>query len=125
GPGLTTPASPTHKPTGSFMIYSADVDAMFAKAVAAGGKPVMPVMDMFWGDRMGTVVDPFGHAWMLGTHVKDMAMEEMQKAGEEFAKQMAAQQAPPAAAPQHSQPPPAPGGQSHSGGSMPPPPTGH
>ena len=125
GPDLVTPASASHKPTGSFMLYVPDVDAAFNKAVAAGGKPVMPVMDMFWGDRMGTFVDPFGHAWMLGTHVKDMSMEEMRKAGEDFAKQMAAQQQPPAGGPQHqSQPPPA---QQHSqtGGSQPPPPTAH
>lgn len=122
GPGLVTPASATHKPTGSFMLYSADVDAMFHKAVAAGAKPAMPVTDMFWGDRMGTVVDPFGHAWMLGTHVKDLTTEEMRKAGEEFARQMAAQQPPPAAQgqtspqpPRPSQPPPP------SGGSTPPP----
>jgi len=125
GPGLVTPASATHKPTGSFMIYSADADGMFNKAVAAGGKPVMPMMDMFWGDRMGTVVDPFGHAWMLGTHVKDMTMEEQRKAGEEFARQMAAQQQQPPATqaqpspPRPSQPPPS------SGGSTPPPPPTH
>jgi uncharacterized glyoxalase superfamily protein PhnB len=113
GPALTTAASAIHKATGSFMIYSPDVDAMFNRAVAAGAKPAMPVMDMFWGDRMGTVTDPFGQVWMLGTHVKDLSMEEMRKAGEEFAKQMAQQ--PPAGAPASK--PPAPGG------SQPPPPT--
>jgi uncharacterized glyoxalase superfamily protein PhnB len=113
GPALTTPATAIHKATGSFMLYTPDVDAMFNRAVAAGAKPAMPVMDMFWGDRMGTVTDPFGQVWMLGTHVKDLSMEEMRKAGEEFAKQMAQQ--PPPGAPA-SKPPP-------TGSSQPPPPT--
>ena len=63
-----------------------DVDAAFAKAVAAGATAKMPVMDQFWGDRYGVVVDPFGHAWSLATHVKDMTPQEMAAAGMEAMK---------------------------------------
>ena len=56
------------------------VDAQFARAIAAGGKVVKPVQDQFYGDRSGTFVDPFGHQWSVGTHVRDVTMEEMQQA---------------------------------------------
>jgi PhnB protein len=55
-----------------------DVDAVFAKAVAAGATPVMPVADMFWGDRYGIVADPFGHHWSIATHMFDLTPEEVQ-----------------------------------------------
>ena len=61
-----------------------DVDALVARAVAAGAKPVMPVMDMFWGDRFGKVIDPFGHHWSLSTHKEDVAPDEMKRRAEEF-----------------------------------------
>ena len=54
-----------------------DVDAWFARAVAAGATPLMPVADMFWGDRYGIVIDPFGHNWSVATHIRDMTPEEM------------------------------------------------
>ncbi|MGB0133666.1 VOC family protein [Dokdonella sp.] len=66
-------------PTASFMIYVADADAAFAKAIKAGAKQDRAVEDQFWGDRMGSVVDPFGHKWSLATHVEDVPPEEMQK----------------------------------------------
>lgn len=69
-------------------LYVDDVDALYKKAAAAGVTTTMPVMDMFWGDRYGTVTDPFGHHWSLGTHIRDMTMEEMQKAQEEAMAQM-------------------------------------
>ena len=53
---------------------------MFARAVQAGAKVTMPLADMFWGDRYGRLVDPFGHQWSVGTHVRDVSTEEMQKA---------------------------------------------
>jgi PhnB protein len=56
-----------------------DVDKAFAKAVKAGATPVGPVMDMFWGDRSGTLIDPEGNPWMLGTHIADPTPEEMKK----------------------------------------------
>lgn len=61
-------------------MYVEDVDATFAQAVAAGATPGMPPQDMFWGDRYGMVVDPFGHNWSVATHVKDMSDEELQQA---------------------------------------------
>ncbi|MCW0234445.1 MAG: VOC family protein [Ferrovibrio sp.] len=66
-------------PTAAFMIYVEDVDAAFAKAIAAGARPDRAVENQFWGDRMGSVIDPFGHKWSLATHVEDVAPEEMQK----------------------------------------------
>ena len=63
------------------------MDAAFERAVSAGASVKMPLMDMFWGDRYGTVIDPFGHKWSLATHVRDMSPEEMQREQEKaFAK---------------------------------------
>jgi len=53
-------------------LYVENADAAFARAVAAGATSVMPVNDMFWGDRYGVVTDPFGHAWSLATHKEDL-----------------------------------------------------
>lgn len=61
-------------------IYVADVDAAFDRAVKAGAKVEMPVMDQFWGDRYGKLKDPFGHKWSIATHVKDMSEDEMKRA---------------------------------------------
>jgi len=63
--------------TASLMIYVPDVDAAFAKAVAAGAVVVRPVEDQFYGDRSGWLKDPFGHEWTLSTHVEDVSDEEM------------------------------------------------
>ena len=73
------------------MLYTPDCDALFNRAVQAGAHQAMPLADMFWGDRMGVVADPFGQVWMITTRKKAMTYEEQKKAGEEFAKQMAAQ----------------------------------
>ena len=64
----------------SFMIYVPDVDAAFARAVAAGATPVQEPADMFWGDRSGRVLDPVGYRWTLATHVKDVSPGEMEEA---------------------------------------------
>ena len=56
-----------------------DVDAVFARAVAAGGKAIRPVADQFYGDRGGGISDPFGHSWWIATHKEDVSPEEMQK----------------------------------------------
>ena len=64
----------------SFYIYLEHVDEAFKKALDAGAKEHMPVQDMFWGDRTGSVQDPFGYTWSLATHVKDMTAEEIEKA---------------------------------------------
>ena len=61
-------------------LYVTDVDAFFARAVAAGAKVTMPLQDMFWGDRYGKLEDPFGHHWSVATHVREVSTGEMQQA---------------------------------------------
>lgn len=58
-------------------IYVPDADAFFARAVAAGAKVIMPLADMFWGDRYGKIEDPFGHHWSIATHQRDLSPEEI------------------------------------------------
>jgi uncharacterized glyoxalase superfamily protein PhnB len=58
-------------------LYVEDVDKVYAQALAAGATSPMPVMDMFWGDRYGKVVDPFGHHWSIATHKQDLSPEQM------------------------------------------------
>ena len=58
-------------------LFVKDVDAQFAQAVAAGAKVVKPVEDQFYGDRNGTLEDPFGHVWFLSTHVEDLTPDEI------------------------------------------------
>ncbi|WP_316506573.1 VOC family protein [Nitrosopumilus sp.] len=65
-------------------LYVEDSDKMYNQAVNAGAKPTMPIMDAFWGDRCGTILDPFGHSWMVSTHKKDLSPDEMQKAAQEY-----------------------------------------
>jgi uncharacterized glyoxalase superfamily protein PhnB len=71
-------------------LYVQDVDATFARAVAAGAKAIMPPAEMFWGDRYGQLADPFGHRWSIATHTRDLTPEQMR---DEFQKMMAQQQA--------------------------------
>lgn len=66
-------------PSSHFMIYVEDVDARVEQAVAAGAKLVRPVKDEFYGDRTGSVEDPFGHCWYIATHKEDLTMEEINK----------------------------------------------
>jgi PhnB protein len=63
----------------SFMLYVPDVDAAFARAIAAGATLRRPVADQFYGDRTGTLADPFGHVWSLATHVEDVPPEEVHR----------------------------------------------
>ena len=63
----------------SLMFYTADVDAVFKRAIDAGAKSIEAPTDMFWGDRMGNLMDPFGHQWAIATHKEDVSPEEMQK----------------------------------------------
>ena len=65
-------------PTSSIVLYVEDVDSSFKKALEAGAKEQRPVENQFWGDRMGTLTDPFGHQWSLATHVEDVSESEMQ-----------------------------------------------
>jgi PhnB protein len=67
-------------------LYVDDADAFAKRAEAAGAKITMPVADMFWGDRYGKLEDPFGHQWSVGTHVRDVSPDEMQKAMKEMEK---------------------------------------
>ncbi|HEX4593620.1 MAG TPA: VOC family protein [Bryobacteraceae bacterium] len=68
-----------------------NVDKLAAKAVKLGAKLQSPVMDMFWGDRCGNLVDPDGYTWMVGTHMAEPTPQEMKKAMKEMMKQMQAQ----------------------------------
>ena len=63
----------------SLMLYVADVDATFQRAVAAGAVQQRPVQDQFYGDRSGTLEDPFGHVWTLATHIEDVAPDEIDR----------------------------------------------
>ena len=63
--------------TASVFMYVDDVDATFAQAQQAGATVVSELEDMFWGDRFGTVADPFGHVWAMATHKEDLSEEEM------------------------------------------------
>jgi uncharacterized glyoxalase superfamily protein PhnB len=69
-------------------VYVQDVDAAFQKAVAAGATTVMPVTDMFWGDRYGKLTDPYGHSWGISTHTKDMTPQEIGEAAKEWMAKM-------------------------------------
>ena len=76
--GVLAPAANGARPVSVFA-YVEDVDAVFTKATAAGAKAIAPPADMFWGDRFGKLLDPFGHEWSLATHVEDVSPEEMSK----------------------------------------------
>jgi len=69
-------------------LYVRDVDQVCRKAVEAGATVKQPVQDMFWGDRCGTVVDPFGCVWSIATHKEDVPPEEMRERHEEWIKNM-------------------------------------
>ncbi len=68
-------------------VYVEDVDAQFDKALAAGGKVKQPVRDQFYGDRSGTLTDPFGHVWTIATHKEDVPPAEMEKRAQTWMKQ--------------------------------------
>jgi PhnB protein len=76
--GAKSPDSLGGSPVG-LMLYVQDVDSQFRQAIAAGAKEVRPVQDQFYGDRSGTLVDPFGHQWTLGTHKEDVSDEELKR----------------------------------------------
>jgi PhnB protein len=78
-PGMSTSRSPKALggTTGGLFLYVPDVDAAFKRAVEAGCKVLMPVTDMFWGDRFGKLEDPFGNQWGLATHKEDVPPKAM------------------------------------------------
>ena len=75
--------------TAGLMVYLPDVDAAFARAIEAGATEERAVEDQFYGDRSGSVRDPFGHSWMLATHVEDVPEDEMKRRMEKMAAEMA------------------------------------
>ena len=60
-------------------LYVEDVDGVVKRALSAGAREVRPVQDQFYGDRLGTVADPYGHVWHVSTHKEDLSMEELKK----------------------------------------------
>lgn len=89
------PQSPAKSPqtlggvTGVLNLYVEDVDKSFQRAVDAGAKVAMPVADQFWGDRYGSLTDPFGYTWGMGTHKEDLNPQQMQERMSNFFAQMA------------------------------------
>lgn len=71
----------------SILLYVEDVDASFDRAVAAGAKVQRPVGDQFYGDRAGTLEDPFGHVWTIATHKEDLTQEQVQERYEALLRQ--------------------------------------
>ena len=78
-PEMGGPAQPA-----SLWLYADNIDQLWQRAVDAGAKITMPLADMFWGDRTGTLVDPFGNRWNLAQHIKDLTPEEMKRAQDAF-----------------------------------------
>jgi PhnB protein len=93
--GDEMPGSETRAPqslggtTAGIFLYVKDVDAAFHKATTAGAKATAQPTDMFWGDRYGKLMDPFGHSWSLATHKEDVAPPEMKKRTEAYMAKMA------------------------------------
>lgn len=88
-PGMN--AAPSGACGHSLVVYVEDCDKVFNNAVAAGAKVEMPLANQFWGDRYGTLVDPFGHKWGIATHVEDVSREEMERRSKEWMAKAATQ----------------------------------
>jgi PhnB protein len=86
--GATSPST-LGGSTSGLLLYASDCDQAFARAIKAGATSVQAPTDMFWGDRYGTLKDPFGHRWSIATHLKDVSPAEMEKAQEAWMKQNA------------------------------------
>jgi PhnB protein len=76
--------------TGALFLYVPNVDKWFNRAVEAGCTVRSPLMDMFWGDRFGQVIDPFGHTWGMATHTEDVSPAEMKRRQQDFFAKMSA-----------------------------------
>ena len=87
-PGMSAAPSPTTTPSYNLFLYVENVDSVFNRAVSAGARVDMPIQDMFWGDRYGVVMDPYGFKWSMATHIKDLSPEEMKRARDDAMKQM-------------------------------------
>ena len=73
--------------TVSLLLYVNDVDSSYKTAIDAGAKQLRPIENQFWGDRMGSLTDPFGHQWSLATHVEDVSEDEMERRMQAFSTQ--------------------------------------
>jgi PhnB protein len=80
---LTRPPKELGGTTMGVFVYVEDVDAFVRQAADAGATVTMPPEDMFWGDRFGTLTDPFGHQWQIATHIEDLSPEEIEERGKE------------------------------------------
>jgi PhnB protein len=87
-PGMTNAPDPNAPAAFSLFTYFENVDSVFDRAVKAGSKIEMPLQDQFWGDRYGTVRDPFGHRWGLAQHIEDVAPDEMERRAKEWQAKM-------------------------------------
>jgi PhnB protein len=88
-PGIAVAPAPDGTPSSYLFLYTEDVDAVYNRAVSMGSKVAMPLENMFWGDRYGKVLDPFGHQWGVAQHVEDVAPAEMKRRQEDMAAKMA------------------------------------
>ena len=88
-PGMTAGLSGSSSNPVYLFLYTEDVDSIYNRAVSMGSKVVMPLENMFWGDRYGKFNDPFGHSWGVATHVEDVAPEEMTRRQAEWTAKMA------------------------------------
>ena len=87
-PGIAHAPAPNALSSYNLFVYDENVDALFDRAVKAGGKVEMPLSNQFWGDRYGKIRDPFGHVWGLAQHLEDVAPDEMKRRSEAWAAQM-------------------------------------
>ncbi len=77
--GMAAAPTPGVTPSTYLFLYTEDVDSVYNRAVSMGSKVTMPLDNMFWGDRYGKVMDPFGHQWGVAQHVEDVAPDEMKR----------------------------------------------
>jgi len=88
-PGMAEAPAPGVTPSLFMFLYTEDVDSVYNRAVSMGSMVVMPLENMFWGDRYGKVTDPFGHQWGIAQHVEDVAPQEMKRRQDATAVNMA------------------------------------
>lgn len=86
--GIRSPQTIGGSPV-SILLYVDNVDSLYAQAIAAGAKELRSVKDQFYGDRAGTLEDPFGHTWSIATHKEDLSSAEISRRYEDFMKQQA------------------------------------
>lgn len=87
-PGMVAAPNPDAPASSSLYLYMENIDAVYDRAVKGGCKVVMPLMDQFWGDRFGSIQDPFGHRWGLAQHIEDVSGEEMGRRSKAWQEQM-------------------------------------